>query len=428
MTKESLQIRGMYCENCARRIENGLLALDGVASCTVDYAREEAALVYDGARVPREKLRETVRALGYEVGEGASRRVQLLSVLVILLALYLIADRLGWLAVFNIFPTIETGMSYGAVFVIGLLTSVHCIAMCGGINLSQSVLSAEKKERLLRSNLLYNAGRVVSYTLIGGIVGAVGGMISLGGRFKGIVAILAALAMLVMALRMLGVFRGLRRLRFRLPAGLSRRAARLLKGRSGFLIGLLNGLMPCGPLQSMQLYALSTGSFVGGAVSMLLFSLGTVPLMFGFGALSGRLNRKYTHTMLTVSALLIFVLGLGMMRNGLALSGVSLSTGRGGEVQNVAMLDDGVQVVRSEVDHGSYEPIIVRAGIPVEWTLYVPEGRLNGCNGEILVQRYGLDIRLQEGDNLVRFTPEESGTVPFSCWMGMIRSSITVLD
>ena len=64
-------------------------------------------------------------------------------------------------------------------------------------------------------------------------------------------------------------------------------------GKHGpFYIGLLNGLMPCGPLQAMQIYALGTGSFVMGAASMFFFSVGTVPLMFGFGVLSSILSKK----------------------------------------------------------------------------------------------------------------------------------------
>ena len=159
---------------------------------------------------------------------------------------------------------------------------------------------------------------------------------------------------------------------------------------------------------------------------MLLFGLGTVPLMFGFGALSGRLNQTYRRQMLTVSALLIFVLSLGMFGNGMALSGVSRSAPLRNRA-NRAILEDGRQYVRSEVDYGSYESIAVSSGTPVEWTIHVPEGRLNGCNGEIIVQEYGLDIRLHEGDNLVQFTPTESGTVAFSCWMGMIAGSIHVI-
>lgn len=428
MKREVLNIRGMHCVNCARRIEKGLLRLDGVSACKADYAGENAEIVYDSGRVSREAIGERVRELGYEVQETNSQSLQTASILVILLALYLIANHLGLFALFNAFPVAESGMSYGAVFLVGLLTSVHCVAMCGGINLSQSVLSAERGGSVLRDNLLYEAGRVLSYALIGGIAGTLGGALGFQGRARGFILLFAGVLMLGMALRMLGVFTVLRRIR--LPLSFARLTGKLARPgamRSSFVIGLLNGLMPCGPLQSMQIYALSTGSFVGGALSMLLFGLGTAPLMLGFGALSGHWNRKYAGRILTISALFVFMMGLEMIGRGVSLSGVSWPAPAGESVKTAAIAD-GRQFVRSETDYGSYQSIEVRRGIPVEWTIHVPEGKLNGCNGEILVQEYGLDIPLHEGDNLVKFTPEKSGTVSFSCWMGMIRGSIRVTD
>ena len=56
------------------------------------------------------------------------------------------------------------------------------------------------------------------------------------------------------------------------------------------------------------------------------------------------------------------------------------------------------------------------------------EGKLNGCNGEIVVPAFDLSIKLHEGENKVFFTPENAETVPYSCWMGMIKSSINVVD
>ena len=160
---------------------------------------------------------------------------------------------------------------------------------------------------------------------------------------------------------------------------------------------------------------------------MLIFCLGTVPLMVGFGLVSGKLNQKYSRYLLTVSAILVFVMGIHMASNGLSLSGISIvlpSTNQ----NKMAMLDGEVQRITTEVDYGSYESFSVREGIPVEWIIVVPEGKLNGCNGEILVPKYGIDVKLHEGENTVRFIPEDPGIVPYSCWMGMIHSSIEVIE
>lgn len=199
------------------------------------------------------------------------------------------------------------------------------------------------------------------------------------------------------------------------------------KGKSSFYIGLVNGLMPCGPLQSMQLYALSTGSFFGGAISMFLFSLGTVPLMFGFGTIASKLNKKFAEKMLTISAFIILILGIGMLNNGLNLSGLQINFG-GTSYENMAEITNDYQTIETTIDYGSYETITVKKGIKVKWIINVPKEKLNGCNNEIIIPKYDIDIKLKEGENVIEFTPNEKGTIDYTCWMGMIKSTITVID
>jgi plastocyanin domain-containing protein len=94
----------------------------------------------------------------------------------------------------------------------------------------------------------------------------------------------------------------------------------------------------------------------------------------------------------------------------------------------VATIQGDVQVVTSGLSSGRYDPIIVQKGIPVKWTIKAEQGDINGCNNGIVIQKYSIQKTLEVGDNVIEFTPTESGTVPFSCWMGMIRSKITVVD
>ncbi|PWJ48899.1 cupredoxin domain-containing protein [Faecalicatena contorta] len=100
----------------------------------------------------------------------------------------------------------------------------------------------------------------------------------------------------------------------------------------------------------------------------------------------------------------------------------------GAEQGTAATVQDGVQYITSTVSSRQYEPITVQQGIPVKWTLNVPSGALNGCNNSITIPKYNLEVELKTGENVIEFTPDESGTFPFSCWMGMIRSSITVVS
>lgn len=466
----TLSVKNMTCVNCENIIEKELSEVDGVLGVEANYAKGMVKITYDEAFIHPDEmimlleqhdyhaepwnenlngirrnsnqdsnLHRTVPDGGKGNRDGALTNIT--ASLIILFALYLLADHFGVFGIIRNFPVAKTGMGYGMLFLIGVLTSVHCVAMCGGICLSQTVSSKDTGTvrsggfSTLRPSLLYNLGRVISYTVIGGIVGALGSVISFNGTMKGAMQLLAGFFMIIMGLNMLNIFPWLRNLNLRMPKVLMKKLGPL-RGHSNspLYIGLLNGLMPCGPLQAMQLYALSTGSPVKGAVSMFLFSIGTVPLMFLFGALGSLLNQKYAKKMMTVSAVLVIFLGVFMFQNGVGLSGLalpiisSLPGTNDRKEANIAKIENGVQVVTTGLESGRYEPIIVQKGIPIRWIIRAEEGDINGCNNSIIISKYNLQKDLKIGDNIIEFTPEESGTIPFSCWMGMIRSKITVVD
>jgi len=443
----TLKIGGMTCTNCENRIERALKAANGVISAKVNYSKETAIVTFDASVIRLPEIEKIIENQDYQVirpeQETGSKTngLRAAGVVIIILAVYVIINRFGGFTIFNSFPEAKAGMGYGFLFVIGLLTSIHCVAMCGGINLSQCApyqransLQASRMASL-RPSLQYNAGRVISYTVVGGVVGALGSVISLSGAGKGVVAIVAGVFMVVMGLNMLNIFPWLRRFNPRMPKIFAAKINEQKKSNRPLYVGLLNGLMPCGPLQAMQIYALSTGDPVKGALSMMLFSLGTVPLMFGLGALSTILTKKFTHRMMTVSAGLVMILGIFMFSNGMALSGFSVpfisnaltkSTSSAGTA--TAEIIEGVQLVTTTLSSGGYEPINVQAGIPVQWNIQATPETINGCNNRIIIPEYNIEKRLEPGDNMIEFTPKESGTVPFSCWMGMIRSQISVYD
>jgi sulfite exporter TauE/SafE/copper chaperone CopZ len=450
-----LRIEGMTCMNCRNKIEQQLRAAPGVETAEVSYAGGTAAVGYDENVITLREITAAIEKLDYRVYSGDTPRehsYRNAGLLVLIAALFMLARRFGLADIFNAFPLAETGMGYGMLFIIGLVTSVHCVAMCGGINLSQCIpRSGEGGTALLsalgpalRPGLLYNLGRVVSYTLIGVMVGALGQVISFSGAMKGVVQLAAGVFMLIMGINMLGLFPGLRRFSPRLPGVFTRYIDRKKAGsNSPLYIGLLNGLMPCGPLQAMQLYALSTGSPLKGGLSMLLFSLGTVPLMFGLGALSSALGKKFTRAVMSAGAVLVAVLGLSMFANGWALSGFPAlafpmvfaagvpagSPASGADaLKNAAELKDGIQEVATTLASGRYQPITVQVGIPVRWTIEAPAGSINGCNNRMIIPEYKLEHTFKTGTNVVEFTPAKTGVFRYSCWMGMIRSSITVVE
>lgn len=431
--KTKLSIEGMTCAHCELVIEKTVSRVKGVSAVKASFGKGEVEFTYDDEVISIKKIKAAINNLDYKVVESVPNKfadnTQALYILIIILGIYVILNHFELLNFANYFPQIQSSMGYSMLFLIGLLTSLHCVAMCGGINLAQSVNAGRSAKSAIHPNILYNLGRVVSYTVIGGIVGALGSVISLSGGLRGSVAILAGIFMMIMGLNMLNVFPWLRRINLKPPRFISNRInKKKTKGKSSFYIGLLNGFMPCGPLQSMQLYALSTGSFLAGAFSMFIFSIGTVPLMFILGAISSKLNKKFTKKMLSICALLVVVLGFGMLNNGLSLSGVFIPQIQSAQaVENMAQIKGDNQIITTKLDFGKYAPITVKAGIPVRWTIYAEKGKINGCNNEIAIPEYEIQTKLIEGENLIEFTPTEDGQFGYSCWMGMIRSSITVV-
>ena len=500
-------VDGMTCVSCENKIEQTLGNMSGIESVSARYATSEVDVRFQSDRISVEMIEEALKQADYPVLErvvldidlpGASPRDdsrtrrsttrpqpgthkpeqkkslpvalgKLAGLLIALFALAMLINQVGGLNLFYAFPVAEAGMGLGMLFVIGLLTSVHCVAMCGGINLSQCAriptgtgkrtsvdpMSMNSKlpdarektggnwQSVLRPGFLYHAGRVISYTVIGGLVGALGSVISFSGPAKGAVQLAAGVFMVIMGLNMLNLFPWLRRFNPRLPRFFAAKVnAGKASSKSPLYVGLLNGLMPCGPLQAMQLYALSTGSAIQGALAMLMFSLGTVPLMFGLSVVSTWLTGRSRGRLLKASAVLVALLGIFMFSSGLSLAGIALpdprvrasgtsadSTGAGAASEaGVAVIENGVQTVVIQLSSNRYAPITVQKGLPVRWIVQAEAGTINGCNNEIIVPAYDISKKLEPGDNAIEFTPEKSGTFAYSCWMGMIRSKITVVD
>ncbi|MGR9053995.1 MAG: urease accessory protein UreH domain-containing protein, partial [Gammaproteobacteria bacterium] len=204
-----------------------------------------------------------------------------------------------------------------------------------------------------------------------------------------------------------------------------------------FVIGLLNGLMIiCGPLQAMYVMAAGTGSWSEGAAILFFFGIGTLPLLLGFGFLTGILSKSVTPKLLKASGVIVMALGAVMLNRGLSV------TGTGFDFNTLAaraeqywapqavepQADSAEQTIRMEVLSSGFSPnsFTLQKGIPVKWVIDGKE--LSPCNKVIVIPRYDMRIELQEGIQTVEFTPTEPGVVSWSCWMGMMPGTFIVLD
>ena len=449
-----LKIEGMVCVNCENLIEDILLDNNGVNKVEVSYTKGLAKINYNENKTSINDLIRVISENGYKVIDFSNEVNEDLSnknkkskkrdidcatkdedktflIIIIILGVILLLKKFGVSNIFSVFPTPNENTSYSMLFIIGLFTSLHCVSMCGGINLSQCINYNDTIDKgtlsTIKPAFLYNLGRVISYTIFGAIVGGIGSIISFTGWMQSLIQLIASIFMIIMGLNMLNIFPWLRKLNPRMPKIFAKKF-KSKNNNSPFFIGLLNGFMPCGPLQAMQIYAISTGSVTKGAISMFLFSLGTVPLMFGLGTLSSYMSKKFSNKIMKFGAILVIVLGFSMFNNALALSGINFSQGSENDSGVRAEIQDNIQVVTTKLKGGTYEPIIVEVGKPVKWNIQVSNGSLNGCNNKIIIREYEIEKSLEMGDNIIEFTPTEAGTYTYSCWMGMLRSKIYVVN
>ncbi|MDR2592346.1 MAG: sulfite exporter TauE/SafE family protein [Chitinispirillales bacterium] len=451
----AIRVAGMFCHGCADTIRTKLRAVKGVSEAAVNYNKGTAVVTYAPGAVTFDEICAAINALGYEaLGEYVAadgprtdwRRAA--GMIIIIAAVYIVLQQYGLLKMLlprQLAASADAiDMSYGLIFLVGLATSVHCVAMCGGINLSQCLKTGgavgtkpAKGERLsfLWPSLKYNTGRLISYTAIGAIAGAVGSAITFSINTRGALNLIAGVFMVIMGVGMLDIFPQMRRFIPKMPKFVYRWSGAGASSRGPLIVGLLNGFLPCGPLQAMQFFALSTGSPLKGGLAMGIFSLGTVPLMFGlgtFGSFAGRASRR----VMTAGAVMVAVLGLcmlsqswnlfGLPSGGMPLAAVPAPPDSGNSPGSL-ITERGHLLVNSTLLPYTYPSITVEAGRPVRWEIDAKPHNINGCNNRIFIREYGIEHEFKPGKNVIEFTPNRVGKVPYTCWMGMIPGLITVV-
>lgn len=415
-----IKVYGMTCTSCEELIETSLKKLEGVNYIKANFKKDSIDIEYDDKICSKEKIKLTLEGLGYNLVNSSKYKV--FGIIIIALSILILGIQTTG---FNMEEKLNNA-SFGVLFIIGILTSLHCVGMCGGIMLSQSVnKESDNKVQALIPSILYNLGRIISYSILGGIVGGIGSIFSISNTLKGSIQIIAAIFMLILGLNMLG-FKLFKRINIRLPKFVYKN-----KSKSPFIIGLLNGFMPCGPLQTMQIFALSAGSITLGALSMFIFSLGTVPLMLGFGFLSSFLSKGSGKQILKLSGAFIIVLGFIMASRGFNLYGININpltaiNSKTEDSQKVFTKED-VQTVVISANRYGYSPntVYVEKNKPVK--LIVKGEQVTSCNNEIIIPSLDKELKITDGDNILEFTPEEDD-INFSCWMGMLNGVIKVVD
>lgn len=445
MTKTyTFGVTGTKCASCEIVIERAIRRLPGVTDVRVSHSQNRLAVtVAEGAVIRTQDLEQAVGAHGYrffdlahEAEEKNAERVnyrRLGGVVVVILALYLVLSRTGFL---TYSPSVENSGGLGAVFVVGLIAAFSsCTAVVSGLVIAVSTAAAKRQpnrpaRQKMMPHFLFNSGRLTGFAAFGALVGLAGSALTLTPTMNALLVLCVAVLMIVLGVNLLDIAPK-RWGNVRPPKRLAHAIHRLAESSHPavpFILGAATFFLPCGFTQSMQLYALSTGNPIQAAFIMSIFALGTMPALLGVGYMSSIAKGRSLNLLTKAAGAFVVVIGLSNFSNGIALMGVELPR----EQTNVQepsrpLLVDGKQLIQMEItDDFTYAPdtLTVTAGIPVVWEIYGSDRM--GCARTLVSRGLGISAQLQPGMNTIEFTPEKPGRYAFSCSMGMIRGIMIV--
>lgn len=461
MPKEYIyKVEGMHCASCEILIEKKILEVKGVKSVSASVEKKEVAVECEGEKPSAQKLNNIFKENNYsfsesdkfhkraggkaeQSGRGLNPTLVGFNIALLIIIIFLILDRMG----ISGFLEVGSKSSLVSFFGFGILAGLSsCAALVGGIVLSMSKqwqsLYAENDGELkkFKPHILFNAGRIISYTILGGALGIIGGRLQISPKFSSLLIIAVSFLMIAMGLQMLGA-KAFRKFRLALPKIFTRFAAdeKNFQGKyMPFIMGALTFFLPCGFTITAQGLALLSGSALSGGLIMGAFALGTaLPLL-----LIGLSSVKFLHKPVSAerfskaAGFLVLFFALFNINSQMAVLGYNnlgnfaFWQGQSESAENFPPIVDGKQVIKMTALATKDDPdyFKVKAGLPVRWE--ITAGRSMGCNGAIVSQSlFEGYIQLSPGQTTVKeFTPQRSGRYRFSCSMGMISGIIEVVN
>jgi sulfite exporter TauE/SafE/copper chaperone CopZ/plastocyanin len=475
-------VKGTHCASCELIIEKTLLAMSNIKSVEASNNKGEVLINYEGERPSDEGLNKIFKKQGYIFsdkpikefgGLGARDSLWALVIAAIIMLGFLLLNRTG----FSSLVQLNSASSLPAFFLFGVLAGLStCAALVGGLVLSMakqwSEVYAKESSAVKRfqPHLMFNIGRLVSYFVLGAILGVIGSKLQITLGFSALLILAVSILMILLALQMLGV-KSLHRFQIGLPKFMTRYVAdeKNFQGKyMPFVLGAATFFLPCGFTITAQGLALISGGWLSGGLIMLAFALGTAPVLLGIGLSSLKLvsNQAVATRFLKAAGFLVLffalfnannqlnVLGLPSF-NDLALSSPVVVSGsstggsnnNGGNVTNnssggsnagdntnekdLPSIVDGKQVIKMKASSSGYSPnyFKIRAGLPVRWE--IEDVGTSGCTNAVIAQwLFSGNIPLTPGQVSVKeFTaPTKAGKYKFSCWMGMVSGIMEVVD
>ncbi len=451
MNTKTIPIKGMHCRSCEILVEDELMKINGVKKAIVNEKKGTAEIYYKG-HFEEEQIEKAVCDAGYAIGIKEqrplfSKRMQdyidLGFAFLIIVLLYMVGSTLG---LFNL--SFKGGGNYGSlpiVLLVGLTAGVStCMALVGGLVLASSARFVEKHPQAtllqkFKPHLFFNAGRIISFFVLGGVIGYVGSFFQLSTTMLGILTIAVGGVMVLMGLQLTEIFPRLTGLQFTLPKGLSRalgikkQSEKEYSHKNSFLLGASTFFLPCGFTQAMQLFAISSGKPLTGALTMGVFALGTAPGLLGIGGLTSVIKGSFAKPFFKFAGLIVMFMAVFNISNGLSLSGIDVNAifkqiPQSAVADSNVTVENGVQIVKMTQTATGYSPntFTIKRGLPVKWIITSEDAFT--CAASIVSPQLGIRKNLEAGQNIIEFTPSEADQIRFTCSMGMYSGSFNVVD
>ena len=440
----TVPVSGMTCTACERRISKALTALPGVVSATASTRKGTASLITTG-EANRASIDRTISALGYGLGRSAwfNRDPQVwrsAAVASVFGAMLVWVVGTGDLA--GRFGDLSTG-GLLLVLALGLAAGVStCMAMVGGIVLAISASAASRaaakgadtRSTVWRTNLAFQAGRIVGFGLLGMVLGAIGASASMSQSVIVVLMIVVAVLMALVGVRLTDLSPRIAGWSPTIPAAVGDRLGLTgdvpARRTAGTLVaGAATFFLPCGFTQAVQVYALSTGSPVQAGAVMAVFALGTTPGLLSLGGLTAAVRGASAERFFRFAGVMVLAFAAINVHGALGVlaPGLFATTAAGTTLSSNVTLEGDVQVLRTSQVANGYEPAdaTVYAGRQVRWEM---DSTALTCASTLYAPDLGIEATLEPGLNVFTFTPGEPGTLRYSCSMGMYHGSITVIE
>lgn len=332
MKTYTYHVLGMHCPSCPILIESEIADLKEVTKVKATLSENIVEIEGDFGEKNIEEIVEDFNKVlkfhGYILSvEKQKTKVKwsdfiiAIPIALVFIFLFILLQKLG-------IVNLVTGskVTYGTAFVIGLIASVSsCMAVVGGLVLSMSASFAKEGDKV-RPQILFHVGRLVSFFVLGGIIGILGATFSLGGTGTFVLSFLVAIILLILGINLLDIFPWAKKLQPALPAFLGKHVNGLKTINhtlTPLLVGIATFFLPCGFTQSMQIYALSTGSFATASLIMFSFALGTLPVLALLSFSSTGIHKKaQSGIFFKTAGIIVIFFGIFNLINSLVIAGI----------------------------------------------------------------------------------------------------------